>query len=328
MYMRERFHAELPPMPDTVSMDVTEGAQWFLRDDERTTFYSWNEFHCLLPPAEDLWLEFLFPRQLRTEAGSVNLPGHMHTAAMRVQTTELEPQQQELCRGKHYRLLKWAMVETFPKFGLQRLPVPDTEDSDTPPHWLLVGRTLVASKHRPALINLWAMTLDDTGRSVRSLAAPLPWGLYMLALNSGEERAQAAYAALPPQQQAQMQHEVKDEFEQPFFYCLALLNCRNIEVNDRPDAPAPIGKQRAKKGVPYFQYKVLEIPALRAFRAAQAANPGEPEPKALHFVRAHFKDFTEKGLFGKNKGVYWWHSQVRGDTAKGVVNKDYKQKHE
>lgn len=72
MYMRERFHAELAPMPNTISMDVTEGAQWFLRDDERTTFYSWNEFPCLLPPAEDLWLEFLFPRQLHTDAGLVD----------------------------------------------------------------------------------------------------------------------------------------------------------------------------------------------------------------------------------------------------------------
>jgi hypothetical protein len=31
--------------------------------------------------------------------------------------------------------------------------------------------------------------------------------------------------------------------------------------------------------------------------AAQAANPGEPEPKALHFVRAHFKDFMEWSSF-------------------------------
>ncbi len=327
MYMRERFHAELPPMPDAISMDVTEGAQWFLRDDERTNFYSWNEFRCLLPPAEDLWLEFVFPRQVHTDAGLVDLPAHLHSAAMRVESTELEPEQRDLLRGQHYRLLKGAMVETFPKFGMERMPIPDAEDSDTPPHWLLVGRTLVASKRQPALINMWAMTLDESGRCVRSVAAPLPWGLCMLALNSSQEKAQAVYAALDPELKVQMLQEFKDEFEQPFFYCLALLNCRNIEIKDRTATPAPILKQRASKGVPYFQYKVLKIPALRAYRAAQAANPGEPEPKALHFVRAHFKDFTEKGLFGKNKGVYWWHSQVRGDPSKGVVDKDYKQKH-
>jgi hypothetical protein len=328
MYMRERFYADLPPMANAISMDVTEGAQWFLRDDERTTFYSWNEFHCLVPPAEDLWLEFLFPRQLRTDAGVVDMPSHLHSAAMRLETAELEPHMRESVRGRHYRFLKRAMVDSFPKFGLQHIRVEDTEDSDTPPRWLVVGRTAVASKYRVAVINLWSMTLDDSGKFIRSLAAPLPWGLYVLGLNCSEERAQAAYAALPPEQQAEMRQELKDEFEQPFFYCLALLNCRNIQVKDRPAPPAPILKQRAKKGAPYFQYKVLAIPALRAARAASQVNPGEAEPKALHFVRAHFKDFTEKGLFGKNKGVYWWHSQVRGDTAKGVVDKDYRQTHE
>lgn len=244
MYMRERFHADLPTMPNTISMDVTEGAQWFLRDDERTTFYSWNEFPCLLPPAEDLWLEFLFPRQVHMDTGLVDLPAHMHSAAMRVVSTELEPKQRDSMRGQHYRLLKGAMAENFPKFGLRGLPLPVAEDSDTPPHWLLAGRTLVASKHQPALINLWAMTLDESGRCVRSLAAPLPWGLCMLALNSSQEKAQAVYAALDPDLKAQMQQEVKDEFEQPFFYCLALLNCRNIEIKDRTDAPAPILKRK------------------------------------------------------------------------------------
>ena len=52
------------------------------------------------------------------------------------------------------------------------------------------------------------------------------------------------------------------------------------------------------------------------------------EPKALHFVRGHFKDYSVKGLFGKYKKVYWWDSQVRGEVMGGVVDKDYRVKRE
>lgn len=41
-------------------------------------------------------------------------------------------------------------------------------------------------------------------------------------------------------------------------------------------------------------------------------------------MRGHFKDFSAKGLFGKYKGVYWWGDQVRGDSAQGVIDKDYR----
>jgi hypothetical protein len=44
----------------------------------------------------------------------------------------------------------------------------------------------------------------------------------------------------------------------------------------------------------------------------------------MHICRGHFKDFTEKGLFGdqKMKGTFWWHSYVRG-TPHRVMFKDY-----
>jgi hypothetical protein len=49
---------------------------------------------------------------------------------------------------------------------------------------------------------------------------------------------------------------------------------------------------------------------------------GEGEPLALHWVRGHFKDFREKGVFGKAKGVYWWSPHLAG-KADRVVLKDY-----
>lgn len=55
---------------------------------------------------------------------------------------------------------------------------------------------------------------------------------------------------------------------------------------------------------------------------------GEAQSKglghALHICRGHFKTFTEASLFGKHTGTYWWESQARGKTARGVVEKDYR----
>ena len=58
---------------------------------------------------------------------------------------------------------------------------------------------------------------------------------------------------------------------------------------------------------------------------------GECETKglqyALHICRGHFKDFSQsKGLFSRNKGLFWWDPQVRGNREIGGVIKDYKVK--
>lgn len=49
---------------------------------------------------------------------------------------------------------------------------------------------------------------------------------------------------------------------------------------------------------------------------------GIGEPLALHWVRGHFKDYRETGLFGRAKGVYWWSPHLAG-KADRVVLKDY-----
>jgi len=34
----------------------------------------------------------------------------------------------------------------------------------------------------------------------------------------------------------------------------------------------------------------------------------------------------ERGLFGQQKGLYWWDAHVRGTAERGVVVKDYEVK--
>ena len=175
------------------------------------------------------------------------------------------------------------------------------------------------------LVNLWTMTLDNGGRFIRHTAAPIPWGFIALMQHSSVKAAQTAYLGLSSGDKRGWLEGIRDEYEPPFLFCLSLLHCRNIEVEEKPPQPQAVAKQRAGRGIPEIRYKMLKIPVLHgARRQDPGRQAGEPEPKALHFVRGHFKDFSTKGLFGKYKGVYWWGDQVRGDSAHGVLDKDYR----
>ena len=76
---------------------------------------------------------------------------------------------------------------------------------------------------------------------------------------------------------------------------------------------------------PAAKWKVLTIePMVRTLRI-QGAIERNGISKALHICRGHFKDFSQgNGLFGRNKGLYWWDQHMRGDESAGVVIKDYK----
>jgi hypothetical protein len=63
----------LPPMPDAVSFNVTQSAQWFMRDDERIE-YPWEGYGGLTLPYPELWMELQSPNQLRTGQGMMSTP--------------------------------------------------------------------------------------------------------------------------------------------------------------------------------------------------------------------------------------------------------------
>jgi hypothetical protein len=107
----------------------------------------------------------------------------------------------------------------------------------------------------------------------------------------------------------------------------ALLHCKNVTTVDaEPTAKEKYRMseyQRVSKQ-PAAKWKVLSIePMVRTLRT-QGAIERNGITKALHICRGHFKDFSHgKGLFGRNKGLYWWDQQMRGNESAGVVIKDY-----
>jgi hypothetical protein len=110
---------------------------------------------------------------------------------------------------------------------------------------------------------------------------------------------------------------------------LSLIHCKNTTVrNTHP--PFKLAKKQLKEhGTPRLSYHVLDIkPMRKVLRDEGGMSSGNSAQTAMHICRGHFKDYTDKGLFGKLKGVYWWESNVRGSLDRGIALKDYRVKPE
>lgn len=109
----------------------------------------------------------------------------------------------------------------------------------------------------------------------------------------------------------------------PMWLAVSLSHCKNVEVVQI--APPPkLAKKHAKNGRPLHDFHVLNIePMTRRIQAAGAnAAPGEKTKMGMHIVRGQFRDYRQRGLFGKHKGVYWFDSHVKGSGPR-TVDKTY-----
>lgn len=105
---------------------------------------------------------------------------------------------------------------------------------------------------------------------------------------------------------------------------ISLTHCKNVELQ-RITPDAPLAKKQLKRyGVPKLSYDVIDIqPMTKALRTAGGLDTHGSLKQALHICRGHFKDYRQRGLFGKNKGLYWWGMHARGDQAHGIAKRDY-----
>jgi hypothetical protein len=112
----------------------------------------------------------------------------------------------------------------------------------------------------------------------------------------------------------------------PGLLALSFMHCKNVElVKQAP--PAPLSKKFQKRhGRPLVRYHVLDIEPMKKVLRSEGESEKTGIKKALHICRGHFKDYRQRGLFGKIKGLYWWDSHVRGTIEQGIVDKDYRVK--
>lgn len=101
------------------------------------------------------------------------------------------------------------------------------------------------------------------------------------------------------------------------FFCLALMNCRNVSLLER-------GLRKATGGAATgdaFHEVVIDGNTRGPAGAGGEAGDGTAR---RHLARGHFKTFTEDApLLGKHVGTYWWGWQVRGQEGSGFIEKTY-----
>lgn len=101
----------------------------------------------------------------------------------------------------------------------------------------------------------------------------------------------------------------------------SFLNCRNVEQVP-VDVPQELNRARQRRGKPpLLKVYTLVVRPLRLDRRKRESKHGPPV--AIHWVRGHFKRYTEeRKLFGKFTGTYWWQHHVAGKAQRFII-KDY-----
>lgn len=109
----------------------------------------------------------------------------------------------------------------------------------------------------------------------------------------------------------------------PTLLALSFLHCKNVTVQTEDPSPKQSRVFQKKHGRPLIRFHILNIEPMKTV----LKNEGQAEKvglkRALHIVRGHFSDYTERGLFGKHRGIYWFDQHAKGTPEEGVMLKDY-----
>lgn len=108
------------------------------------------------------------------------------------------------------------------------------------------------------------------------------------------------------------------------FMCFSFMHCKNVQLVKGPPHPIKLQQSRQKKGkLPLVRWNTLSVEPIKHVIASANGGNSALTPKSLHICRGHFKDYNDKGLFGRIKGRFWWSDQARGSASVGEIHKDY-----
>jgi hypothetical protein len=107
----------------------------------------------------------------------------------------------------------------------------------------------------------------------------------------------------------------------PSLLAISFMHCKNVHFVAH-DPLRRSGKRSNRYG-PKVKYYTLEIEPMKTILRTEGEIEHNGLRRSLHICRGHFKDYRDKGLFGKFKDIYWWDAHARGNIAAGVVGKDY-----
>lgn len=287
---------------DIVPVDIAEVATWFFEGDA-TDYRDYREdFPCVVSPWPAAWFEFPAPRWSNEEGRLVRLPilpGLRY--GFLVRAVEVPAEDRAEVRRQDVLLAREEIggLVVTPALRAQRRETIDRYLADgVVVRWLQQVVICVGDDEHFEVVAAPQFYLDEDGRV-----------LSRLAVLTGES----------PDAQAEVR------VVQPVLFALSLLHCRNVTAEDQPATPAKVAKKRLARGIRDVLFKTLVVRPMRRQLAAEGQGTGPRQ--ALHFVRAHFKEYSaESPLFGKHVGRYFWGMHAAGSKAQGEVVKEYRVK--
>lgn len=108
------------------------------------------------------------------------------------------------------------------------------------------------------------------------------------------------------------------------FYSLSLANAKNVGVIDESGSiqSKDIRKAISMSDAVPASFSRINLNAVSSPAASDESSSGESS--RVHFVRGHFKTYTEESkLMGKHVGTYYWAHHARGDQTQGEIDQVY-----
>lgn len=104
---------------------------------------------------------------------------------------------------------------------------------------------------------------------------------------------------------------------------LTFLHCKNVDLDNRTPDPALAKRTWERRHIKLHSFHTLHIEPMAAKMKSLNVGHGQGWRKRLHICRGHFKDYRERGLFGKTPGIFWWDAQLKGSSERGEISKHY-----
>ena len=282
-YLRQTLH-------QAQCFQISNIARYMISESDEEYEGLMQQIPCIKLPFPTCWVEYEFPDTMRTKKHGV------------------VPMYDEIRGGQ----LGMLMVEDKKPTPKSEFFYMMTEENSTPEALEITRSALVSDQNISTISTRTCLAYRDG--SIRE--APFT----RIVLIGTETRRYAGMVVTPPVQGS----DVFPFFETVMFWAIGMLHCRNVKsvplTPSRKQHPANRKERRAQ-----IRFHVLKVEVPTRTRATSSTSSTESTGRqfSAHICRGHFKDFREKGLFGKNKGVYWWSPQLRGDEQFGMVDKTY-----
>ena len=127
----------------------------------------------------------------------------------------------------------------------------------------------------------------------------------------------------PAHWDSELCRQAVDEVFLPISLATTFLHCRNVVVEEKSPSIRRSRAHEERTGRPLVTFKTLQLEPVQRLLSEEGKREEVGLKVALHICRGHFKDYRERGLFGKRHGIYWWGQALRGHAEQGVVLKDY-----